>query len=141
MNGTCTIANGGSGGSCDQSGTPLPLAADFSGNIYADIDIPIGSAVNFVADINVSMSDGYFTDAAQEPAGKQGSWTKIDARLGIEAQNGRWGVAVVGRNLGDEKVLGATQSFFDFLTRPTILGYLEPPRTIALQGRLSFGGE
>ena len=99
----------------------------------------MGRSINFVADLVVSFSDGYFTDAAQEPAGRQGSWTKIDARVGIEAQDGRWGLAVIGRNLSEEKVLGASQSFFDAVFRPTYLGYLEPPRTITVQGRYNFG--
>lgn len=140
VNGTCSIESG-LAAPCDQSGTPLPLAADYSGNMYANLSIPVTNTVNLVADLNFSLSDGYFTDAAQEPAGEQSQWTKVDARLGIEAQDGRWGLAIIGRNITDRKVLGASQTFFDFLLQPTVLGYLEPPRTITLQGRYSFGGE
>lgn len=140
VNGTCSIESG-LASPCDQSGTPLPLAADQSGNLFANLNLPIGSTLAIVADLSYSFSDGYFTDANQEPAGQQGSWAKIDARLGIEAQNGRWSLAVIGRNLTDEKVLGASQTFFDQFLSPTVLGYLEPPMTLTVQGRLRFGGE
>ena len=141
VNGTCSIASG-LASPCDQSGTPLPLAADYSANAYADFAMPIGSGnLEFVARLNVYASDGYFTDAAQEPAGEQDSYTKVDARVGIAAADGRWEVALVGRNLTDERVLGASQSFFNNLFQPTYLGYLEPPRTILLQARYRFGGE
>jgi outer membrane receptor protein involved in Fe transport len=140
VNGTCSIESG-LASPCDQSGRPLPLAADSSGNVYANFSVPMGSTLNFVADLSVSFSDGYFTDAALEPAGEQDGWTKVDARIGIETQDGQWSLAVIGRNLGDEKVLGASQTFFNQFLSPTVLGYLEPPRTITLQGRYSFGSE
>jgi len=140
VNGTCSIESG-LASPCDQSGTPLPLAADQSGNLFANFNFPIGSRIAFVADVSYSFSDGYFTDANQEPAGQQGSWSKIDARVGIEAQDGRWGLTVIGRNLTDEKVLGASQTFFDQFLGPTVLGYLEPPMTVTVQGRYRFGGK
>ena len=138
-NGTCSIASG-MASPCDQSGTPLPLSGDYSGSVYGNFDFPLSGRVNLVADLNLYFSDGYYTDAAQEPAGRQDSYVKVDARVGIEGSDGSWGLALIGRNLGNEKVLGASQSFFDFIFRPTYLGYLEPPRTISLQARYSFGG-
>ena len=138
VNGTCSIASG-MASPCDQSDTPLPLSADYSGSLYGNLSVPMTSTMNFVADLNLYLSDGYFTDAAQEPAGKQDAYAKVDARVGIEAADGAWQLAVIGRNLSNEKVLGASQSFFDFIFRPTYLGYLEPPRTIVLQARYSLG--
>ena len=102
--------------------------------------MPISDRMNLVANLTVSFSDGYFTDAAQEPAGEQSSWTKVDARVGLEAPDGRWSIAIVGRNLGNEKVLGASQTFFNPFLAQTVLGYLEPPRTVALQLGFRFGG-
>ena len=139
INGTCNIASGLTS-PCDQSGEPLHLAPDYSGMLYGDLAVPIGDAMSFVASVTVSMSDSYYTDGSLEPVGEQDSWTKFDARLGIEAQDGRWGVALVGRNLTNEKVLSQSQAFFatSFAAR-TYLGYLEPPRTLMLQARYRFG--
>jgi hypothetical protein len=97
--------------------------------------------MNFVANLSLSLSDEHFTDGSNEPAGLQDSWTKVDARIGVEASDGRWSLALVGRNLGDEEVLSQSQSFFNSTFAPTYLGYLEPPRKVFLQGRYRFGGK
>ena len=139
VNGTCSIESG-LASPCDQSGQPLPLAADYSGNAYANFTMPITGSINAVANVNLSFSDGYFTSAALDPVGEQSSYTKWDARIGVEAADQRWSLALIGRNLGDEEVLGATQTFFDPFLQPTALGYLEPPMTISVQARYRFGG-
>ena len=139
VNGTCSVESG-LASPCDQSGQPLPLAADYSGNAYANFTMPITGSINAVANVNLSFSDGYFTSAALDPVGEQSSYTKWDARIGVEASDQRWSLALIGRNLGDEEVLGATQTFFDPFLQPTALGYLEPPMTISVQARYRFGG-
>ncbi len=138
VNGTCSIESG-EASPCDQSGQPLPLAADMAGNVFADLTLPISGSINFVANVSVAFSDGYFTSAALDPVGEQGSYSKVNARIGIEASDQRWSLGIVGRNLGDEEVLGATQTFFDPLLQPTALGYLEPPMTLTVQARYRFG--
>ena len=136
-NGTCNIASG-MASPCDQTGEPLPHAADYSGNVFFNIAHPMSGNMNFVADLNLSFRDDYFTDASLEPTGRQGSWEKIDARVGVEAQDGRWSLALIGRNLTDKKILSTSQSFFSNTFAPTMLGYLNPPRTLMLQGRYQF---
>ena len=103
-------------------------------------DRPITGSINAVANVNLSFSDGYYTSAALDPVGEQSSYTKWDARIGVEASDQRWSLALIGRNLGDEEVLGATQTLFNPFLQPTVLGYLEPPMTISVQARYRFGG-
>ena len=138
-NGTCSVESG-LASPCDLSGRPLPNAPDWAGVIYADITSAISDNINFVANLSVSLSDEHYTDGSLEPAGLQDSWTKIDARIGVESSDGKWSLALIGRNLGDETVLSQSQSFFDNFLRPTYFGYLEPPRRIYLQARYRFGG-
>ena len=140
VNGTCNFVSGMTS-PCDQSGRPLPLAPEWSGNIYANSSFPVADNINGIADLNVSFSDEFYTDASLEPAGLQDSYAKLSARVGVEAADGKWSLAVVGRNLTDEKVLSSSQSFFSSLLQTTYLGYLEPPRTIMIQGNYRFGGE
>ena len=123
-------------GTCDQSGRPLPLAADYSGNVYLNTAYPLSGNINFIADVNVSFSGEYFTDGPLDPIGLQDDWTKLSARVGIAAADDRWSLAVVGRNLTQEEVLASSQVF-----TPTFFGYLYPPRTVMLQGSYRFGGE
>ena len=139
-NGTCNFASGRAS-PCDQSDRPLSLAPEWSGNIYANTRFPIAGKINAVADLNVSFSDEFYTDASLEPAGLQDSYAKLAARIGVEAADGKWSLALVGRNLTNEKVLSGSQSFLASLFQRTYLGYLEPPRTVMIQGNYRFGGE
>ena len=140
VNGTCNFASGMTS-PCDQSDRSLPLAPEWTGNIYANTSFPIADNITGIADLNVSFSDEFYTDASLEPAGLQDSYAKLSARIGVEAADGKWTLALVGRNLTDEKVLSSSQSFLASLFQTTYLGYLEPPRTIMIQGNYRFGGE
>ncbi|MFK8030146.1 MAG: TonB-dependent receptor [Gammaproteobacteria bacterium] len=136
-NSACNTANGASAdpvtGLCDLSGQPLPLAADYSGNIYADVTRPINGNMNFIGGVDVAFSDSYFTDPALEPTAEQDSWTTVNARIGVESSDKRWSVAFIGRNLGNEVVLNFSQPLV------TTIGYIRPPRTLTLQGTYRFG--
>jgi outer membrane receptor protein involved in Fe transport len=132
--GQCNTVNATPTGICDLSGQRLPLAAEWSGNVYADFQYPISGNINLVAYLGVAFSDEYTTDGSLDPAGLQDSWTKVNARFGVADANDRWSLAIVGRNLTEEDVLSTTQPFGTYF-----LGYLEPPRTILLQGSYRFG--
>ena len=51
------------------------------------------------------------------------------------------GCEQVYRDYFCSKVLSASQGFIASLFQTTMPGYLEPPRTIMLQGNYRFGGE
>ena len=122
-------------GTCDLSDRPLALAADWSGNVYVNVSYPVADSINFIADANVAFSDEYYTDGPLDPVGLQDAWAKLSARVGVAAPDNRWSLAIVGRNLTQEKVLATSQAF----GASAFLGYLEPPRTVMLQGRYRFG--
>lgn len=136
-NATCNTGNAGTAdpvtGLCDLSGQPLPLAAEYSGSIYADISAPIGNNLKFIGGIDIGFSDSYFTDPTLEPTAEQDSWTTIDARVGVGSQDDRWMVSLIGRNLGDEVVLNFSQPLV------TTIGYIRPPMTLTVQGTYRFG--
>lgn len=120
-------------GNCTYSGDSLPFAADYSGTIYGDVVTPINGNINFVAGLTVSFRDKYFTDPSLEPEAEIDSWARIDARIGLAAADDRWSVAVVGKNLGEEEIY-SSQPLLGY-----IIGYVEPPRQVFVQGRYSFG--
>ena len=91
-------------GTCDFSGQPLPFAADYSGTIYGDVVTPIGNNLNFVAGVTISFRDEYFTDPTLEPNATIDSWARIDARVGVADADDRWGISLVGKNLGEEEI-------------------------------------
>ena len=120
---------------CDASGSPLPFAPDYSGNVGFNVEYPVNNNLNFVAGLNVGFKDDYIVDPGLERSIDQDSYATLAANLGIEASDGRWGISLVGRNLTDEEILGSGTPFF------TTLGFLKQPRMIFLQGRFRFGGE
>lgn len=117
-------------GTCDLSGVNMPYAAEFSGNFDADISRPVTDSVDFNAGVTVSYSDDYFTDGALHEEAIQDAYTKIGARIGVAARNGKWSVSLIGQNLSNEITTTTSQSYGG-----AYLGYAAAPRTIMLQAR------
>jgi len=115
-------------GTCDFSNSDLPYAPSYSGNVYVDLNHEFGNNLALIGGVKVSFSDSYFTDGTLEVPGVQDSWTKIDARIGIASTRSNWELSLIGTNLTDEKVIGASQALLGYM-----LGYLEPPRGLALR--------
>lgn len=90
--------------------------------------------LDFTAD--ASYKDTHFTSGDLDPRGIQEAYTKVNARLAIGETNGRWSLALVGKNLSDEMTIG--------IGSPTVLdvggyrGTLEPLRSYYLEGRVRF---
>lgn len=122
------------GSICDLSGRPMPYAPEWSATVFADIKQPLNSAISLAANLTLAYSDSYFTDGTLDIVGLQNSYTRVYARIGIEAGDGRWSLSVIGKNLTQEKVLDVSQHIFAYV------GYIAPPRTITLQGIYRFGG-
>jgi len=118
---------------CDLSGADMPFAAEFSGNLGADMTFAVNDAIDFNAGVTVTYSDEYFTDGALNPVGLQDSWTKVSARLGLESADDSWSLALIGKNLTEEAVLNTTQPLAG-----RFLGYIGAPRTVTLQGTYRF---
>ena len=96
--------------------------------------VPLTGNLNLIGGLLLSYSDSYLTEGTLDPNMLQGSYTRVDARLGIAAGDNRWSISVIGKNLGDEVVIGSSQGFGSYN-----LAYAEPPRTIFLQGTLRLG--
>ena len=132
--GNCNSVNATPSGVCDLTGYALPYAPDFQGTASADMLVPLTGNLNLVGGLLLSYSDSYLTEGTLDPNMVQDSYTRVDARLGIAAGDNRWSISVIGKNLGDEVVIGSSQGFGSYN-----LAYAEPPRTIFLQGTLRLG--
>jgi len=120
-------------GTCDLGGQALPFAADTSASVYADIFKPISDNLNLVANLTVSYSDEYFVEGTLEPTLIQDSWTKVSGRIGVEAADNSWSLALLGQNLTDEETWLGGQPLFGY-----DMVYPAAPRTITLQGTYRF---
>lgn len=122
----------------DLSGTTLPGASRWSGNVSAEYVMPIGSDLEFTAFGVANFRTRYFTATDSSPAyGVQDDWVKIDARFEVAPVDDRWSVALVGRNLTDE--LTQSFSYLWTLSVPAVaVQFLDETRSVALEGRVRF---
>jgi len=124
------------GFSCNKTGSPLPFSPEWSGNLSADISAPIGANLQLLGGIFLAYSGNYLTNGTLDPLGRQSSYSKIDARIGIGGADGRWSISLIGKNVTDEVVNNFTEAFLGVYR-----GYIQAPRTIWIQARYSVGGE
>lgn len=89
----------------DISGEPNTFSPEWVANFSADYAIAIGNSLEARAWVNMNYSDGYFTGADLDPdIAYQDSYTRVDARLSLGADDSVWEVALIGKNLTDEKI-------------------------------------
>jgi len=89
------------------AGKHTSFAPELSGTVSADFKVPLGfswfgTPVQFLGQLNVFYTDEFNTNFDADPRTAQGSYYKIDARLGLGADDGTWRASLIGRNLNDE---------------------------------------
>ena len=80
------------------------------------------------------VGDHYQTLAASELI-KTEAYTVVDARLGWEAANNKWSVALWGRNLTDQRYYTGA---FDLSSLGIAVGFINVPRSYGLDFRYRF---
>ena len=135
VNGACGVGQRPNSplGGCIKTGQHTPFAPTFSGTVYADMNVPITSSVNLVGGASVFWSDKFFAENTLDPYVAQAAYSRIDARIGIAAPDGKWALTLIGKNLSNTIILGSSQSI-----GIEGLGHLNPPRTIMLQAKYGF---
>jgi iron complex outermembrane recepter protein len=104
-----TVCIGNQGVICaqDLSGFATSFAPEWSGTTSLEYrralpgeigDLPL----TLRARVDLMATDGFYTTVNGAPGSMQESYAKLDARLAIGSADGRWEVALVGRNLTDE---------------------------------------
>jgi outer membrane receptor protein involved in Fe transport len=136
------IAAGNPRATCtqDSSGRQLQFAPEWAANIAARYTRPIGNNLELGLSVDINASDDTVIAADGDTLLAQKAYEKINARISLGTNDGKWSIAVVGKNLGDE----ATTSFGNDIPLGSLgfdgsyFQHIDPPRTIALQGRWSF---
>ena len=82
----------------------------------------------------------YFDSDNQSPQfGIQTGYSKIDARIQYGPSDERWHVAVVGKNLTDERTTGSAFNLpFPITANARAILYLEETRNISIEAGLKF---
>jgi outer membrane receptor protein involved in Fe transport len=127
-------------GLCDFSGKTNQFVADVSGTVALDYRTDLSSSLELKASADMFFTSSYYASATLDPSLKQDAYAKLNARIGLAGRSG-WEIAVLGKNLTDQKPLtfGATTllaySVFGALNNFSMFG---EGRTFALQGRFEF---
>lgn len=127
----------GPGGFCDYSGERNALSPEWTGNVGLDFRMPVGSGMTFGASVTADFSSSFVASANLDPRTEQDSFTKLGARVSVGSEDGRWEVALIGRNLTDERILqtAGAMPLATTITQGTGIAYngvYDRPRTIAL---------
>ena len=128
----------GANGFCDYSGKRNALSPKWSGNLNLDYTTPVTSGMKVAFNVNADFSSSYIAAANLDPRTHQDGYVKLGARLALAQVDDRWEVALIGRNLTNQRIL-QTGSSMPLATTITgnagnaYNGIVDRPRTIAVQ--------
>ena len=115
----------------DLSGTTRPYAPDFSGSVGLNGAFPVFGGAELRIAPSMNFTTAYYQQASIDELSRQEGFAKYDLRVGIGPMDRSWEIAVIGKNLSDER----TGSFRNSI--PTSPGsiYVLPdrPRSVAIQ--------
>ncbi len=127
-------------GTCDRTGHTNQYVADYSGSLGFDLIAPVGSSLEFRATLDINFTDEYFTAQNNDPLTVQDSYAKVNLRLALAGNDGKWEIAVLGRNLTDEVVIPYTNPvpLASLFGANSHYAFIERPRSVAVQASVRF---
>jgi iron complex outermembrane receptor protein len=126
---------------CDYKGKTNMLSPDFSGILSADYNARLGGSLDWGFNLDVIFSGKYLTSSNLDPLQEQSSYTKLNARLSITGRSERWELALVGKNLTNEKIItlsGDVPLAGGSFGAPGFSAFYEQPRSLALQATFRY---
>ncbi|UZW53694.1 TonB-dependent receptor [Sphingobium sp. JS3065] len=102
----CTIVGGVA--TQDLSDTQLPRAPKWAAATGFSYETPIGGDLAFGLDGDLTYSSSYLTDPTSAPRGRQADYTLLGGSVRLGAENKRWQIAFIGRNLTNKHVFQFT---------------------------------
>ena len=126
---------------CSYTGNSNQLVSDLQGNIAFDFRAPVGDRMEAHAVFDVFYTSKYDASATFDPALVQDDYTKLNLRLGLGSDTGSWQLALLAKNLTDEKVLsfgGDTPLAGSTFGAKSNYAFYLPGRTYTLQALLRF---
>lgn len=126
---------------CSYSGNSNQMVSDFQANVSFHYDQPVGDGLLFRGLVDFFYTSEYDASATFDPALVQDDYTTINARLAIGSVDGGWELALLGRNLTDEKVLqfgGDTPLAGSNFGVKSNYAFFSQGQTLALQATFNF---
>ena len=124
----------------DLSGERLQFAADVSANFGITYTTEITDSLELGLSTDILYTDDFDTAADADPVLEQEAYTKVNARISIVDIDGKWSIALLGKNLTDTTTsawgndiplgsFGFDNSFFQVM---------DAPRSYEIQAKYNF---
>lgn len=99
--------NGGAAfpGLCNREGERREFTPEITANIGGEYYFDVGSQMEGTVGVDLIYSDDYFVSPTLDPNLEQGSYVKLNARIGLASNEGTWNVSLLLENITDEEVL------------------------------------
>ena len=124
---------------CNYKGKTNEFVADWVATLAYEYRRPISSRLEFRLGLDAYYSGETFVNPTLDERQMQDAYVKVNGRVAIGAEH--WEVAVLGRNLTDEEIYpygNDTPLAGSLLKAWSSWRFMEPPRTVALQGTFRF---
>lgn len=132
---------------CDYSGQRNSFVPDWSGLISNNFFFPLNKEQTVIlrTTFDVVVSSDFLTSTNLDSRTRQDSFATLNSRISvgdiIPGQDGKWEVALLGRNLTNEVVVPFTvESPLAYSQTGAVshLGFVDRPRSVVLQGTFKF---
>jgi len=125
----------------DLSGVPTSAAPEWTSTAGIAYEAGIGKGLKIGGNIDTRTSSSYLGSSFGDPFTRQDGYAVLDAGLRIGAENDRWQIAVIGKNLtnkfyfigGGTAPLTGAGTGTNAATLGDIIGYGAMPRTVRMQ--------
>ena len=131
----------GLNGQCDYKGKTNQLVPDWQATLAIDWNHAITSGLELRTTADMFASDGYFLSPTLDPNQVQDSYAKFNLRLALGDPDHRWEVALLGKNLTDERTVSmgvGTPLAYSTFGAYSQANVVDEGRTVAIQGRFNF---
>ena len=126
------------GCSQDLTGKDLPNAPKHSASAYIDVNTPLSDRLNLLASANIGWKSAFFTEITDTPQQKSDSLAIVSGRIGVELPDTGLSIALIGKNLFNERGALMRQRASNARDPGTILSLMNEPRSIAVEARIAF---
>ncbi|MFA7441260.1 MAG: TonB-dependent receptor [Sphingomonadaceae bacterium] len=89
----------------DISGQPTANAPEWTGSFGATFETPVSSSLDLSISADARYSDSYLASAFANLITQQNSYISLDSAIRLGTADGRWEIALIGRNLTNRFVL------------------------------------
>lgn len=119
------------------AGERLTRAPEWSTSGFIEAKYPVSDSLYALANVSATQQSRSFFQPDMDPLNSQPGFVKFDARVAVGREDGKWELALVGRNLANK--VTTTQGFntpvFGGHSHMALVG---APRTVTVQLSLNF---